>query len=163
LADFKAKLETVEARRDRLQLPTVEEESGNDNDGMSFEADARPQSGSSGARDRASGKPFERTEFSASAGKKGDDRANAEVATLYEQDLSGFEAIGNPELEAFEREQFLTAFAVALHNETGGECTVPIWARAHMEEVRSTTSVGAATSERGTPHSDTHTVARPYS
>jgi hypothetical protein len=56
------------------------------------------------------------------------------ASTLYEQDLLGFEDISEPELEAFHREQLLTAFANALRNEIGEECSVPLWARAHYSE-----------------------------
>jgi hypothetical protein len=58
------------------------------------------------------------------------------AAALYEQDLLGFEEISEPELEAFHRKQFLTAFASALQYVRGDECSVPIWARVTHPECR---------------------------
>jgi hypothetical protein len=74
------------------------------------------------------------------------------AAALYEQDLLGFEEISEPELEAFHREQFLTAFASALQYETGEECSVPIWARATHPECRE------ANTEMGGSRTPTSTI-----
>jgi hypothetical protein len=132
VTDFKAKMETVQERCDKLRLPIIEEEAGG-RSGNNLELGKRSGSGSKGEQGRAPEKPPESTRFGRGSTPENDDGENAEVAVLYEQDLLGFEEISKPELQAFEREQFLTAFAATLHDETREECSVPIWARAHGE------------------------------
>ena len=114
LKDFKEMMETVEERRDLLQLPTIKEGGGaGGGSGSDKPNDGKP----SGPKPKQGGSP------------------NEAVAVRYEQDLTGFEEeIGTSELEAFKREQFLTAFATALRHEIGEECSVPAWARAHRVE-----------------------------
>jgi hypothetical protein len=131
VADFKAKLETVQERCDKLRLSASIEEGAGGGSGINLEPGERSGSVQKGEQGRVPEKTPGSARFGGCGTLEKYGGINAEVAALYEQDLSGFEEIGKPELQAFEREQFLTAFASALHNETGEECSVPIWARTH--------------------------------
>jgi hypothetical protein len=135
IADFKKKMETVQQRCDALQLPTIAEHDDNtDNDLDKQGGDSNPKGGQGGAPKKPP--PGPESKSVSSPPKKHEGVHDNMAAALYEQDLLGFEEISEHELEAFHREQFLTTFARALLQETGEECSVPIWARAAHTECR---------------------------
>jgi hypothetical protein len=130
IADFKKKMETLEERCNSPQLPTIEEHDDCTDDDL----ETKPKGGHGGAPKESPPGPGSKSD--SSPPNKHEGVHDNMAAELYEQDLLGFEEINEPELEAFHREQFLTAFANALRYETGEECSVPIWARATHTECR---------------------------
>jgi hypothetical protein len=123
-------METVEERCNSLQLPTIEEHDDCTDDDL----ETKPKGGHGVAPKESPPGPGSKSD--SSPPNKHEGVHDNMAAELYEQDLLGFEEINEPELEAFHREQFLTAFANALRYETGEECSVPIWARATHTECR---------------------------
>jgi hypothetical protein len=151
IADFKKKMETIVQRSEALQLATIPEHDDNaDNDLDKQGGDSSLKGGQGGAPKDPPAGPGSQSDSSRTK-HNGGMHGNI-AAALYEQDLLGFEEISKPELEAFNRVQFLTAFASALQYETGEECSVPIWARVTHPECRE------ANEETGGSRTPTSTV-----